>query len=271
MVKDSSESFVELISYAKINLYLDVLSKRSDGYHDILGLFQTISLHDTLMVKICEEGFVLKSNVELPEDNTLRKSYEIFKEQTNKNFGLEILLEKRIPMGSGLGGGSSNAAVLLKYLGKIFNVSSENLREIAIKVGSDVPFFLYGGTAIVRGKGEIVEKVEDISGYSVDLLFPNVHSSTKEMYDSLTIEMYKKGPNNLTELHKAYLERDYETIRKLSYNVFEEVFLKKHPYIKERVETFGRDAILKMMTGSGSTFFALYPSDRGDYSFVGGV
>ncbi|HBF11237.1 4-(cytidine 5'-diphospho)-2-C-methyl-D-erythritol kinase [Thermotoga neapolitana] len=271
MVEDSGKRSVELVSPAKLNLYLDVLEKRADGYHNIIGLFQTISLYDTISMEICKEGFFLESNVDLPEKNTIRKAYEIFREETKLEFGLKVKLEKRIPIGSGLGGGSSNAATVLKYLGKQFNVPFEKLVEMAISVGSDVPFFLYGGTAVVKGKGEIVEKLQDITGYSVDLFVPLVSSSTKEMYSLLTPDMYGKGPGNIEELHRAYLERDYEKIKKLSYNVFERIFLEKHPDVLQDLKKFGEGSILKMMTGSGSAFFALYPSNEGKYLFTGGV
>ncbi|MCD6552290.1 4-(cytidine 5'-diphospho)-2-C-methyl-D-erythritol kinase [Thermotoga sp.] len=271
MVEDRSECSAELVSPAKLNLYLDVLEKRADGYHSVLGLFQTISLYDTISVEVCREGFFLESNVDLPKNNTIKKTYEVFKEETGLEFGLKVKLEKRIPMGSGLGGGSSNAATILRYLGKLFDVPFEKLLEMAIRVGSDVPFFLYGGTAVVKGKGELVEKLKDITGYSVNLFVPNIHSSTREMYSFLTPDTYGKGPDNLKELHRAYLKRDYDKIRKLSYNVFEKIFLERYPGVLRDLEGFGEGSILRMMTGSGSTFFALYPSSTGKYSFVGGV
>lgn len=271
MVENIGSGSAELVSYAKLNLYLDVLGKRSDGYHEIVGLFQTISLHDTLTVEICDRGFYLESSVALPSDNTIKRAWEMFRKNTGKEFGLKVTLKKKVPVGSGLGGGSSNAAAVLRYLGEVFKIPLEDLLNIAAQVGSDVPFFLYGGTALVRGRGEIVEKLEDIEGYSVDLFFPGIHSSTKEMYLSLTPEMYRKGPGRVEELHRAYLERDYEKIRELSYNVFEKVFLEKHPEVMDGLRNFGDGSIVKMMTGSGSAFFALYPLDKGNYSFVGGV
>ncbi len=270
MVEDSGWS-PPLVSFAKVNLYLDVLGKRPDGYHEIVGLFQTIHLHDLMWVKLLDRGFFLEGNVTLPENNTLKKAYDVFREKTGYDFGLAVRLEKRIPMGSGLGGGSSNAATLLKFLGEKFKVSLGDLKEIASCVGSDVPFFLIGGTALVRGRGEIVEKVQDITGYSVVLFVPPFGSSTAEMYEKITPELYGKGPGKVRELLEAYLNKDYDTIRTLSYNVFEKVFLREHEEIVSKLEDFGKGAIVRMLTGSGSAFFAVYPEGKGEHPFVGGV
>ncbi|MCD6449242.1 MAG: 4-(cytidine 5'-diphospho)-2-C-methyl-D-erythritol kinase, partial [Thermotogaceae bacterium] len=187
MVKNSA-GWIEKASYAKLNLFLDVVGKREDGYHNIVSVFQEISLHDTMKVKFTKNGFKLESTKALPEDNTLYKAYEIFKEALKLDFGLHIKLIKRIPSGAGLGGGSSNAAALIRILSEYFRVDKEDVLKVAESVGSDVPFFLYGGTALVEGRGEFITPLDDLPEYGVILFVPRVRVSTKFAYQTLRKE-----------------------------------------------------------------------------------
>jgi len=171
-----------LRTFAKLNLCLDVLRKREDGYHEIDSLFQTISLFDRMTVKIIHGDGCLKleSNVEI-ENNIIERIWRLVK---INNYDAYVLLEKNIPIGAGLGGGSSNAAGFLMALKAFGLISEMDAFELAKSVGSDVPFFLYGGTAIVSGKGEVIEKVEPLEGFNVDVYFPGFSISTKEAYGS---------------------------------------------------------------------------------------
>ena len=261
----------EIVSFAKINLMLDVLRKRDDGYHDIVSLMQTISLQDTLLVELKKgRGIELVSNVELPARNTLVRAYEVFSKEIGVDFGLKVKIIKRIPPGAGLGGGSSNAASLLKLL-SILRGFDGDLTALASKIGSDVPFFLECGSAAVRGKGEIVERINDLPEYGVVLSVPSVRISTKSAYSWLREGDFGKAPCSPEELHSAYLEWDYKRIRECSYNVFEEVMEGKYweidrakKHLEERYSP-----IVSMMTGSGSGVFGILPPGKGKFRFVG--
>jgi len=267
---ETSFGCFEILSPAKLNLYFDVVGKRSDGYHEIIGLFQTISMFDKMHVTFTKEGITIESNVCI-KNNIIEVAYSLFKKITGKKFGVKVKLEKNIPLGAGLGGGSSNAGNFLRFLGEYFNVSEDELLFIAKNVGSDVPFFLYGGTAIVKGRGDIVEPLKAIENYSVDVAFPGFPISTVSMYDALKKENWNKGPGDPYELYEAYLERNIQSIKKFSYNVFQELVLQKYPDIREIFEILKtKNSIITMVTGTGSSVFALFEDDTGTYKFIGG-
>jgi len=268
---ENSIEWVERPSYAKLNLMLDVVEKREDGYHNIVSLFQEISLHDTIKVKFIKEGFEIDSTRPLPDDNTLHRAYKVFREKFKLDFGLHIKVIKRIPAGAGLGGGSSNAATLLKILGEHFNVDKEDLLKVAKYIGSDVTFFLYGGTALVEGRGEIITPLDDLAKYGVILFVPKVRVSTKFAYQTLREEDFGKAPCSALQLYEAYVRKDYQIIKKCSYNIFEEILLNQFVEIDRTKKLLERDndVIVAMMTGSGSGVFGIVESGRGSFSFVG--
>ncbi|MCX7830495.1 MAG: 4-(cytidine 5'-diphospho)-2-C-methyl-D-erythritol kinase [Acidobacteria bacterium] len=172
---------------AKINLYLDVLGLREDGYHEIKTIFQTIRLCDELYFNIQEKDIDIQCNnpnIPTNENNLVYKSAKEFFDFAKIKRGIKIFLKKKIPTQAGLGGGSSDAAVTLFALNKIFktNFSLFQLVKIGEKIGSDVPFFLVGGTAIGTGRGEIIFPLKDISKFFIILGFPKIGVSTKEAY-----------------------------------------------------------------------------------------
>ncbi|AEH50529.1 4-(cytidine 5'-diphospho)-2-C-methyl-D-erythritol kinase [Pseudothermotoga thermarum] len=256
-------------AYAKVNLYLDVLRKREDGYHDIVGLFQTIDLHDVLIIHYLDKpGISVESDVQIVGKNLVEKAYEVFSKYYKVDFGLHVILKKRIPIGGGLGGGSTDAAALLRFFSRIYHVPKDDLIQIASEVGSDVPFLLFGGTAIVEGKGEKITWLEPISGYAVNLHCPGVTVSTKEAYSMLSIELFAKGPKPVEHLYEAYLKRDFEKIKNMSYNIFENVVALHYPQIKQEIENaWNEKPIVAMLTGSGSCVFAVHDESIGMYKF----
>ncbi len=261
---------LEYFPPAKLNLFLDITSKRKDGYHEIVGLFQTISMFDRMWVTFTKEGIIIESNVYI-KNNVIEMVYNNFRKITGKDFGVRIKLEKRIPIGAGLGGGSSNAGAFLKFLGKCFDVPEDELLFIAKNIGSDVPFFLFGGTAIVKGKGDIVEPLKTIEGYSVDVAFPGFSISTAFMYEFLKEEDWRKGPGDPYELYEAFLRKDVSKIKELSYNIFQNLVFRKYPEVKEVYKLLrSRNPIVSMVTGTGSSVFALFEGDIGTYRFLGG-
>ncbi len=268
MVENSPDWF-EIHSPAKVNLFLDVVGKRSDGYHDIVGLFQTISLHDTLKVRFLKKDLKITSTKPIQGKNMLEKAYEIFRSKTGFEFGLEIHLIKRIPMKAGFGGGSSNAGTLLRFLGEIYKISYDDLLRIAVEVGGDVPFFLVGGTALVEGKGDVITPLNDLPQYGLDLAVPKTRMETRMAYSYLKQEDFSKAPCDVLELYNAYEEMDFSVISRCSYNVFQVIL---EPYIPEISETLkflsSKKPIVELMTGSGTGCFAVFEPGKGTFHFT---
>ncbi len=266
---ENSGSLVEIKSFAKLNLFLDVLGKRKDGYHDISSIMQTISLHDTLIFEKVEKGFHLESTLKIPEKNSIERAYEVFRREIGLDFGIRVKLIKRIPMGAGLGGGSSNAAATLKYLASQSGVDENDLLELAAEVGSDVPFFLRCGTAFVEGRGEIVKRLDDLPNYGVDLAIPSLRIPTAKAYSWLREEDFGRARCSPVELYEAYRLGDESRISECSYNVFQEIALEGFWEIKKTLTYLKeRDPIVAMMTGSGSAVFGVFQKGRGTFSFV---
>ena len=196
---------------AKINLTLEILNKRADGYHDINSVMQTIDLCDTLTfwendwIQVIPEYYNLPSEDTLPcnenlnylKNNLVFKAALILKEETGCRKGALIQLKKYIPSSAGLGGGSSDAAATLKGLNKLWNLklSMKELAEIGSKIGSDISFFIYGGTCLSRGRGEIIEKIKSISKkWLVVILLPlRINDKTKKLYSYVTFKNYSDG------------------------------------------------------------------------------
>ena len=270
MVEDRDEWF-EIPSFAKLNLFLDVLGKREDGYHEIVSVFQTISLHDTIRIRPKEDGLTIKSTRQIPGKNTMEKAYRLAKDRFGFSGGFEIELIKRIPMGGGFGGGSSNAAAFLRFLSEFLGLPKEEIFRVASEVGADVPFFLECGTALVKGKGDIIERLDDLPEYGVVLSVPNLKISTADAYKWLDENFFGKAPCDAMELYRAYAETDWDKMKECSYNVFEEFLLPRFKEIemaKRRLsERFSPKIV--MMTGSGSGVFGILPPGEGRFSFVG--
>lgn len=261
-------------AYAKLNLYLDVLRLRDDNYHDIIGLFQTINLCDLISFEKlpANEGIKVICDVPISGRNIVEKAFYVFCENIERvDFGLRVTIFKRIPIGAGLGGGSSDAAATLRYLAVETGHSFDEVFNIAHLVGSDVPFLIFGGTAVVTKKGESVHFLEPLQNYEVKLISPpGVRISTKEAYSKLTRSDFAKGPGTPYELYRAYRKRDFSAIRKLSYNVFQEKITDTYPAVAEALALMKRKKpIVHMMTGTGSTVFSVFDR-KADYSFVTG-
>ncbi|PWJ88776.1 4-diphosphocytidyl-2-C-methyl-D-erythritol kinase [Oceanotoga teriensis] len=245
-------------SKAKINLYLDVTKKRYDGFHDIITLFHEIDYYDSIDIEISDKEYYT-SNLNIPwESNLINKTIKLFKNITNyRDFNLKIKLIKKLPKGGGIGGGSSNAATILKFLGKYYNISNSDLKEIGSKLGSDIPFFIEGGTALAEGKGEILTKLEPLK-LNVELNSPKIEIPTPEMYKEID-----KNWNNLKrkgdplKLYESLKTKNIEEIDKNLFNIFEQVVFKKYPKMKLIKNNFIKNNPLTMMSGSGSTFFKL--------------
>lgn len=250
---------------AKLNLSLKVLPKRADGFHNIESIFQKIRLCDELTVKrSASAGCSLHvQGMDLPADNTVQKAYTLFTEVTQIREGIAVDLVKHIPSGAGMGGGSSDAAALLRALNSLFSagLSQDILVKIAEKVGSDVPFFLYGDCAVVSGRGEIVRPINGRRDLFFVVICPDVHSSTKEAY-ALVDEWYMNNSiskvdwPSLDELEGVYKQPVGEWTFA---NSFTYPLINRYPEIQialAAITDSGADFV--DMTGSGSTVFGVF-------------
>ncbi|MCS7203760.1 MAG: 4-(cytidine 5'-diphospho)-2-C-methyl-D-erythritol kinase [Thermodesulfovibrio sp.] len=255
-------------SFAKINWALSVLKKRDDGYHDILSLIHAIDLHDTITFEPYDK---LEVKINLPiskEENIVYWAAKTLKDHCKVEDGVLIKIEKEIPTASGLGGGSSNAAVTLKALNKFWNLnlSLEKLKEIAISVGSDVPFFFHLPIALVEGKGDIVKPLQIEKVYTLLVVKPSFGISTKFAYESLRLkedltEKYEKINNSIWQLYKNLCEGKIEKIK--IWNDFEKILLNSFPEVEEiKKKLIKAGAILSLMSGSGSAVFGVFEDDE---------
>ena len=258
-------------AYAKVNFGLRVLQGRDDGFHGIESIFQTVDLYDELIVTTtAEKGCqVFCSSMQLPAKNTLTAAYEAFCEIADRDVtGIQINLKKGIPSGGGLGGGSSDAAALIRSLEKLYGtkLSYQQKDYIAAKTGSDVFFFMHcddegKGCALVSGRGEKVQQINPREELFLVLIFPKVSSSTKEAY-SLVDEAFAKG-NTLISPEFNELELIYRKPTKnwTFINTFTPVISEKYEEIRRAIEALRvMDCDYAEMSGSGSTVYGVFTS-----------
>ena len=255
---------------AKINIGLYVLPGRVNGFHRIESIFQTVTLFDTLVVRASEKkGCIVDcEGMELPSDNTISLSYTAFRSVTGiDNFGVRVELKKRIPSGGGLGGGSSDAAACIRAFEALNDItlSVRQLEAIASRVGSDVFFFLLCGAegcAVVTGRGEIVKPIHARDDLYILLVFPDVHSSTKEAY-ALLDESFAAGKITPCPAY-ADLETVYKTpVSDWSFaNSFTPSLVSRFPEIGFALNDLRRKgALFAEMSGSGSTVYGIFASE----------
>ena len=255
---------IQLKSFAKINLCLYVLRKREDGFHDICSVMQAVDLHDRLSLYKIPEGIVVQTDdPELPADrrNLAYKASEIFLKENRISSGVRIEIQKRIPLSSGLGGGSSNAAFALIGLNKLFgaNLSRKRLMGMGERIGSDVPFFLSSGQAVATGRGEKIREVKLPQDYWIVLIKPHVRLSTPWVYENLKIDLTKKKQSiRIYRNRKSFFDSMVAWENEL-----ESVAVTKYPQIQElrtKLERIG--AIKTSMSGSGPTVYGIFDKPR---------
>jgi 4-diphosphocytidyl-2-C-methyl-D-erythritol kinase len=251
---------------AKINLSLDVLHKRPDGYHEVKMVMTTIDLADRieLIPRTDDVIQIISQNRFVPDDhrNLAYQAAKLLKETFCIKQGVSISITKHIPVAAGLAGGSSDAAATLRGLNKLWNLglTLDELAELGAQIGSDVSFCVYGGTAIATGRGEKITPIPSPPPCWVVLAKPSIGVSTAEVYRNLKVEEVTHP--DVDAMVEAIERQDYFAICQLVGNVLEEVTLKKHPevaHIKEQMRRFGADAVL--MSGSGPTVFGLVQHD----------
>ncbi len=254
-------------AFAKLNLTLDVLGKREDGYHDLQSVMQAISIRDDIEIDIGtgKPWNLLCTDESIPADerNLAWKAAKVYCEAMNKDpDGIEIRIHKRIPSGAGMGGGSADAAAVLRALNRYYGepLSVFALAELGAQVGSDVPFCTLCGTAMVEGRGERLRKLPDMPECIFVICKPEFSVSTPELYRKLDQTVISHHPDNRA-MESALLAGDLEKVCEHIYNVFDPVVTAEHlelNYIKSIFNTYG--AMGFQMTGSGSAVFAVMPS-----------
>lgn len=251
-------------AFAKVNLTLDVMDKREDGYHDLKSVMQTISIRDDVEIDVDTDApwsvSYTDENIPTDERSLVWKAADAFYAATGlKTTGISIRVTNRIPTQAGLGGGSADAAAVLRALNKHYNMplSILALAEIGAQVGSDVPFCVVCGTAMVEGRGEKLRKLPDIPDCFFVVCKPDFSCSTPELFKKLDESVIAHRPDNQA-LESALLAGDLQKIADNIYNVFDPVVTKDHlelNYIKSIFNSYG--AIAYQMSGSGSAVFAI--------------
>ena len=252
-------------SPCKINLFLDIKSKREDGYHLIESLFHTIDLFDIIKIEESKEFKISTSGKyklnDNEEDNIVAKIFYHFKNQMELKKNYKINIEKNIPTGAGLGGGSSNAATMIKFFLEELNIKPDNeLIESFSKFGADIPFFIKGGLSWVSGIGEKIYSFNFTLPYKIILIYPNINVSTKLAYSKFTENDFNKSDifyiKNLLEKNGRI---NFNDLYSHIYNIFEKNVFNIEPKIKEYKEKAETEIKRKIcMSGSGSSLFALY-------------
>jgi len=253
-------------SFAKINIALAVLGKRTDGYHNIQTVFQSISLYDELEFHPADQLELQCENMPgVPkESNLVWKAMRMLSAATHENRGASIILKKKIPSGAGLGGGSSNAAATLLGLCRLWHIdpSETDLFPMAAELGSDVPFFLSGGTALGSGRGEKINPLPDIPPQNLVVIFPGVHVSTADAYHSLNLGLTSATEDNRICCFCGQIQEAQSFLTGI-FNDFEASILPAYPSIREARDFLRQQgAAVTLLSGSGSALFGFFPSEE---------
>lgn len=249
-----------LPSPGKVNLRLEVVGKRSDGYHELRSLMERVSIADEIDLKIVEKGITVTCDHEgVPNDesNIAFKAIKEILAYSSRNVGVEVHIKKRIPVAAGMGGGSSNAATVIKGINHLLKLklTKEKLMKIGLKVGADVPFFLFEGPALAEGIGEQLKKVKTMPKLLFLLVNPNIPVRTDWVYGRYQLDGGKF--NGRGEVPNAY--RTKKDVAKILHNDLERVTIKEFPIIGEiKDEMLKLGALASQMTGSGPTVFGIF-------------
>jgi len=256
-------------AYAKINLSLDVLRRRPDGYHEVKMIMQTVGIFDTLTIaKASDKSIRLKvGNAPLPCDrsNLVYKAAEMVMNQFDLQQGVEITLEKNIPIAAGMAGGSSDAAAVFRGMNRLFSLgmSLDDMQKLGVKIGADIPYCIMGGTALSEGIGEVLSSLPVPPKAYLLIAKPDIDVSTKFVYENLHADTLTYHPD-VDGMAEAIREGDLEGITDRMGNVLETVTEKAYPVISEikaLMKTKGAENAL--MSGSGPTVFGIYKEKEG--------
>ena len=253
--------------YAKLNISLDVSKPRSDGYHDMTMVMQDVSLCDTVNVELRDDNIrTAKTNLRfLPsgEKNLAVKAANVYLEAIGENTGFEITIDKHIPVGAGMAGGSTDAAATLRAMNRIFKerLSKEELIKLSEKVGSDVPYCTMGGTALAEGRGEILTPLKSMPDCTFLICKPDFAVSTPELFKAIDSVKLKTHPDTQGILDALELG-DLKGICRRLYNVFEDVNDRRLKVVSEiKSKLLQGGALGAVMTGTGSAVFGIFEDE----------
>ena len=248
-------------AHAKINLGLYVVERRADGYHNIETVFHRIALADTITLTPAPDIAVTSSSPEVPSDptNICFKAAQLVRDRLGVSSGVHIDIEKKIPVGAGLGGGSADAASVLRELPAFWGreVSGEALRTLALQLGSDVPYFLASGSAFAGGRGELLDYFDLDVPFAILLCYPNVHVATGWAYAGIRPRR-REGAEDLKLIVQAGMKHP-ETLASSLRNDFEPVVFAAHPAVREvKQKMIDAGALFALMSGSGSSVYGFF-------------
>lgn len=251
---------IELSAAAKVNLALEVLSRRADGYHEVVTVFQAVELCDRVVLENAEPLELRTTAPGIPTDgsNLALRAARALGQAAAVDGGVRITLDKRIPVAAGLGGGSADAAAVLLGLNRLWRLRwpLTRLADVAVTLGMDIPFFLRGGTAFATGRGEKLDRVPGMA-LALVLVNPRFASHTAEAYSGLTATMYSDGTRTRALL-AALRSRRPERVAQSLYNGLEAVVAPAHPEIEQmKAALLAAGALGALMSGSGPTVFGV--------------
>lgn len=251
-------------SYAKINLTLDVIEKRKDGYHNIDGIMQMIDLYDEVEVKNSDKFEITSNSKDIPLDerNLVYKVYKVLKEKYKFNERFSIRIEKNIPVSAGIAGGSTNSAVVIEMIDEILglNMSLDDKKQIGKSVGADIPYLLVGKTARTRGIGDELEILDSLPTTDILIVNNGVEIATPYVYSNI---VPSGNSDRIDKLINVYKNKNYDEFFKGLYNVMEKVSISYCPEIqniKDKMYEF--NCIKSLMSGSGPTVFGIFNDDK---------
>ena len=264
-------------TFAKINLCLDVLRRKENGYHEVEMVMTNVDIADVLEIKKLEEKKILlkSDNKELAMDETnlIHKAVVMLQKEVKKEFGVEIVLEKNIPMEAGMAGGSADAAATLKAVNELFdlNISEERLLEIGANLGADIPFCIMGGTVLASGIGEKLKRLKPLPRIKLLIVKPKAGLSTRKVYESLDIEGLNKTGFKHRDVREmvSIIESDkndkekIDEIAKSLNNILEVPSIRLLPFIFDIKKIMMENNCLgALMSGSGTAIFGIYENDE---------
>jgi 4-(cytidine 5'-diphospho)-2-C-methyl-D-erythritol kinase len=264
-------------AFAKINLCLDVLRRKENGYHEVEMVMTNVDIFDVLEIKELEEKKILlksyNTDLAMDETNLIYKAIALLQKETGKTFGVEVLLEKNIPMEAGMAGGSADAAATLKAVNELFalGVSDERLLELGASLGADIPFCIMGGTVLASGIGEKLRRLSPLPKMKLLIVKPKAGLSTKKVYESLDID----GLNKAGFIHKdvgemvSVIESDEADKTKIEKiagrldNILEVPSIRLLPLIADiKQKMLDNNCLVALMSGSGTAIFGIYENDE---------
>lgn len=251
-------------AYAKINLGLDVIRRRPDGYHDVKMIMQTVDLYDVLSISKKEDETITistqKEDLPINEDNLIYKAVKLMKDTYGFSGGVHVELVKNIPIAAGMAGGSTDAAAAMRAVNKLFDLNRplEELEKIAVKIGADVPYCIQGGTVLSEGIGEVLTTLPDSPQCILLIAKPDISVSTKYVYENLNLPELKKHPD-IDAMKEAIKAGDLQGMIEQMDNVLASVTEEKYEIIGKIKQSMVKSGAVKaMMSGSGPTVFGIF-------------